>query len=73
MWFSHKFKGPGLRYIVSIAIHTGDIVHVGGPYPCGAWSDLRIAREEIVPLMNAGEKAIADRGYRDDDELRPAS
>ena len=26
MWFSHKFKGPGLRYKVAVSIKGRDIV-----------------------------------------------
>ena len=44
-WFSHKFHGPGLRYEVGIAIRTGWIVWINGPYPPGDWPDVRIARD----------------------------
>ena len=36
-----------------------------GPYPCGAYPDVKIARDLLVPAMCVGEKYIADRGYRD--------
>jgi hypothetical protein len=26
MWYSHKYKGPGLRYEVALSIRGGDIV-----------------------------------------------
>ena len=42
MWFSHKFKGPGLRYEVGLSILGGEIVWIGGPYACGLWPDLKI-------------------------------
>jgi hypothetical protein len=42
-WFSHKFKGPGLRYEVAIS-KRGDIIHIQGPYPCGKWPDIKNAR-----------------------------
>jgi hypothetical protein len=64
-WYLHKFKGPGLRYEIAIAIQTDWVVWKNGPYPCGAYPDLRIAREKLVPALNVGEKYIADRGYRD--------
>lgn len=41
-WVSHKFKGPGVRYEVGIAIGTGEIVWAFGPFPCGAYNDLNI-------------------------------
>ena len=34
-WFSHKFKGPGLRYEILVCIQTGDIVSVSELFPCG--------------------------------------
>ena len=42
-WYSHKFKGPGLRYEVAICIKTGCIVWVIGPFPAGEWPDRKIA------------------------------
>jgi DDE superfamily endonuclease len=64
-WYSHKFKGAGLRYEVGVCIQTGWIVWKNGPYPCGSWPDLRIARDKLVHYLVPGEKFIADRGYRD--------
>ena len=64
-WYSHKFKGPGLRYEVGLCIQTGWVVWKNGPYPCGAYPDVKIARDLLVPSMRRGEKYIADRGYRD--------
>ena len=34
-WFSHKVKGPGLRYEVALCISTGYIVWMHGRFPCG--------------------------------------
>ena len=64
-WFSHKFSGPGLRYEIGISIQTGDIVWVHGPFLCGEWPDLRIAREALVYALDAGEMYLADGGYLD--------
>jgi len=64
-WYSHKFKGPGLRYEIGISIASGDIVWAYGPAPCGSWSDLKIARTGIVRVMEHGEMIIADGGYKD--------
>jgi len=41
-WFSHKFKGPGVRYEVGLCIRTGDIVWINGPFPCGQYPDITI-------------------------------
>ena len=65
MWWSHKFNGPGLRYEIGVCIQTGWIVWVNGPYPAGQWPDLRIARGSLNQLLDAGERFIADGGYRD--------
>ena len=62
---SHKFNGPGLRYEVAIAIQTGDIVHVNGPFPCGKQQDIAIFRKKLKKKMRLGyELAEADKGYR---------
>lgn len=41
-WYSHKFKKAGVRYEVAVCIQTGWIVWINGPYPCGAWPDIKI-------------------------------
>jgi hypothetical protein len=64
-WFSHKFTGPGIRYEVALCIQTGWIVWINGPFPCGDWPDLRIAREALVDALDRGEYYIADGGYYD--------
>lgn len=64
-WYSHKFKGPGLRYEVGVCIQTGWVVWINGPFPCGQWSDIKIARNCLVDLMSSDEMALADGGYRD--------
>jgi hypothetical protein len=64
-WFSHKFKGPGVRYEVGVCIQTGYIVWKNGPYPCGKYPDLTIARDRIIHYLDPGEKFVADGGYRD--------
>jgi hypothetical protein len=64
-WFSHKFRGPGLRYEVGVCIQTGWVVWVNGPFPCGSYSDLKIARLGIQRQLDAGEMYVADGGYRD--------
>lgn len=65
-WFSHKFKGPGLRYEVAVCIKTGDIVAYHGPFPAGSFSDLKIFRLGTKPALGLGEMVVADRGYEGD-------
>lgn len=64
-WFSHKFSGPGVRYEIGICIATGNIVWAHGGYPCGEWPDLRLARDAFIDHLEIDEKALADKGYRD--------
>ena len=64
-YWSHKFKAPGLRYEIGIAIQSGDIVWVNGPFPCGEYADLTIFRGGLKnKLRYCQEKIEADRGYR---------
>jgi hypothetical protein len=66
-WFSFKFKGPALRYEVGICIQSGDIVWLNGPYPAGAWPDLKIFRDglkRVLARTRPREKLEADKGYR---------
>lgn len=65
MWYSHKFRGPGVRYEVGVCIQTGWIVWINGPFPCGTWPDLRIARSALIDALDSGEKYLADGGYKD--------
>lgn len=64
-YFSHKFKAAGLRYELALNIRTGLLVWVHGGYPCGTYSDLRLAREAFVLLLDDKERALADKGYKD--------
>ena len=64
-WYCHKTKGPGIRYEIGISLQRGDIVWVNGPYPCGTYPDLKIARGVIIHQLLPGEKIVADSGYRD--------
>lgn len=63
-WFSHKFKGPGLRYEIGISIHSGDIVWASGGVPCGLYPDIKLAKELYVHFAE-NEVTLADKGYRD--------
>jgi len=63
-WCSHKFNGPGLRYEICVSIKGGDIVWINGPFPCGAWPDLRIFRRKLMLWLDRGEKVEADGGYK---------
>ena len=62
-WYSHKFKGPGLRYEVGISIQTSWIVWISGPYPCGSWPDISIFNRVLRNKLLPGEQVEADKGY----------
>jgi len=50
---------------VGVCIASGDIVHINGPFPCGAFPDISIFRLGLKQkLLRAKEKAQADLGYR---------
>lgn len=66
-WYSVKFKGAGLRYEIAVAIYSDNIVWLNGPFPCGAYPDLKIYKEKGLSdkLIEAGrEKSVADGTYR---------
>lgn len=67
-WFSHKLNRAAVRYEVAIAIHTGWIVWVNGPFPPGEFPDLTIARWGLVHFLHENEFYIADGGYKDGDQ-----
>ena len=61
---SHKLNRPGLRYEVALSIAKCYIVHINGPFICGEWSDLRIARNFLHSRLSPREYYLADSGYR---------
>lgn len=64
-WYSHKFRGPGLRYEIGLCVRTGKIVWKHGGYPCGEYPDLKLAREAYVLSTQPLELTLADKGYND--------
>lgn len=54
-----------MRYEVGLSINHRHIVWANGPYPCGDWPDIKIARDSFVERLDANEKAFADLGYCD--------
>lgn len=65
-WYSHKFHSAGLRYEIGLNIRTGYTVWANGGYPCGLFPDLLLARQSYVYYVCAGERTMADKGYKDD-------
>lgn len=70
IWYSHKFNGPGLRYELGVAIQTGRICWINGPYPPGDFPDLEIFRLYLKDKLDDFECVEADEGYRGDDKVR---
>lgn len=62
-WYSHKFKGPGLRYELALCILTGDICWTNGPFPCGIKNDWAIFQESLLHYLDENERVEADDGY----------
>ena len=62
-WWSHKFKGPGLWYEISICIVTGWIVSYNGPFECGHWPDVKIFWLGMKTMLMRGKMVVADHGY----------
>jgi hypothetical protein len=54
---------------VGLCIQTEWLVWINGPYPCGAFPDLKIAREHLFNVLAPGEKVVADGGYRNGGEF----
>lgn len=63
-WYSHKYKGPGLRYEIAVNIQTGDIVWTNGPFPCGRYPDVKIFKQGLMLRLDPDELVEADKGYR---------
>ena len=65
VWYSHKFRGPAVKYEVGICIQTGHIVWISGPFP-GSAHDLTIFRSDLKTKLGPGERVEADNGYSGD-------
>jgi len=61
-YFSYKFHGPALRYIVAVCIQTGDIVYVDGPFPA-ATAEITIFRQGLLNMLLPGEMVETDNGF----------
>lgn len=65
-YYSHKFGHAALTYNVALSLGPNPrIVYIGGGVPAGEYPDLRLARAGFVQMLTRGERALADKGYRD--------
>lgn len=46
VWYSEKLNAAAVRYEVALSIYNGNIVWVNGPFPAGAFTDVKIFLEE---------------------------
>ena len=70
-WSSHKFKGKGgVRYEVGVAIKSGDICWINGPFPCGSHPDITIFRLALKHYLDEDERVEADLGYIGENPLK---
>ncbi len=60
---SHKYAGKSaLRYELGIDILKGNLVWVEGPYPAGAWPDIKIFLNTLAGHLLPGERVEARTG-----------
>ena len=52
---------------MAIAIQSGDLAWVHGPFPCGSFTDLAIFRLGLKNILLEGERVEANAGYSGDD------
>ena len=68
MWFSKKIKGPGLKYLVAIAIYSSNICFVDGPYPAGKNKNT-VYKQKLLNMIPKEEPIEVDSGPKGDDRL----
>jgi hypothetical protein len=62
---SHKYAGKSaLRYELGVDILMGNLVWIQGPYPAGAWPDIKIFTSCLAHFLEPYERVEADGGYR---------
>ncbi len=61
---SHKDAGKSaLRYELRVDILAGNLVWVKGPYPAGAWNDIKVFNSVLSRCLELGERVEANNGY----------
>ncbi len=61
---SHKYtRKSALRYELGVDILMGNLVWIQGPYPAGAWPDIKIFNSCLAHFLEPYERIDAD-GYR---------
>jgi hypothetical protein len=52
-----------LRYKIGLSILGGDLVWIQGPYPAGAFNNVKIFNKVLRHFLEPGERVEADNGY----------
>lgn len=63
-WFSHRFKGTGLRYEIGISYHDRNIVWLHGPLTCELWPIIKCFIEKMFDLLVDNEKFVVNNSYK---------
>ncbi len=62
---SHKYAGKAaLRYKLGVDILMGNLVWIQGPYPAGAWPNIKIFTSCLAHFLEPYECVEANDGYR---------
>ncbi len=62
---SHKYAGKSaLCYEPGVDILMGNLVWIQGPYPAGAWPDIKIFTSCLAHFLEPYERVEADNNYR---------
>lgn len=66
-WYSHKVKGPLLRYEIAPGNFRGYIVWMHSPLSFRSLPDLNLFTLRVKHLLKLSEEmVIGDKGYRED-------
>ncbi len=64
-YWNAEYHTHSLKYQIVCSLGCPHVIHVAGPFK-GASADITIARKYLVPLLDPGEKVLADRAYHKD-------
>lgn len=70
-WYSHQFRGPELRFEVSVYIRSRKIVWANGPFQSRRFADLTVFNRNLVKHLLPGEMVGANSGYKHPPCLHP--
>ncbi len=61
---SHKYTfKSALRYEIGVSILGGDLIWIQGPYPAGAFNNVKIFNKVLCHFLQTGECVEANNGY----------